>query len=142
MPDSDVVSHNVEGPSDVTAVLEALRRRRITAALSNGHLALLVDLTRYADLRFDCVLSAELARVYKPAADAYRTAARLLGVEAGELMLAAAHPWGLEGARGAGLRTAFVNRRLGYGPGTAARADPDADEWVAGLLELAERLGG
>ena len=38
----------------------------VTATLSNGHLALLVDLARHGDLRFDCLLSAELARVTSP----------------------------------------------------------------------------
>jgi 2-haloacid dehalogenase len=134
--------HRLDPWPDVRAGLEALRRGRVTAALSNGHVALLVDLARHADLRFDCVLSAELAHAYKPAPEVYRTAARLLGVEAAELMLVAAHAWDLEGAREAGLRTAFVERPLEYGPGSAARTDPDADESVADLHELAARLGG
>jgi 2-haloacid dehalogenase len=136
------VWHQLDPWPDVRAGLEALRRRRVTAALSNGHVALLVDLARHADLRFDCVLSAELAHAYKPAPETYQTAARLLGVEAAELMLVAAHPWDLGGAREAGLRTAFVERPLEYGPGSTARSDPDADESVADLHELAERLGG
>ena len=57
-------------------------------------------------------------------------------------MLVAAHPWDLDGARGAGLRTAFVDRPLEYGEGSAAREDPDADESVGDLLELAQRLAG
>lgn len=134
--------HRLDPWPDVRAGLEALHRGRVTAALSNGHVALLVDLARHADLRFDCVLSAELAHAYKPAPEVYRTAARLLGVEAAELMLVAAHAWDLEGAREAGLRTAFVERPLEYGPGSAARTDPDADESVADLHELAARLGG
>jgi 2-haloacid dehalogenase len=134
--------HRLEPWPDVRAGLDALRRRHIVASLSNGHVALLVDLARHADLRFDCVLSAELAHAYKPAPETYQTAARLLGVEAAELMLVAAHPWDLGGAREAGLRTAFVERPLEYGPGSTARSDPDADESVADLHELAERLGG
>jgi 2-haloacid dehalogenase len=134
--------HLLDPWPDVRAGLEALRRRRVAAALSNGHVALLVELARHADLRFDCLLSAELAHAYKPAPEAYRTAARLLGVEAAELMLVAAHPWDLAGARAAGVRTAFVDRPLEYGPGSAARADPDADESVGDLLELARRLAG
>jgi 2-haloacid dehalogenase len=132
--------HQLDPWPDVRAGLEALRRGCVTAALSNGHVALLVDLARHADLRFDCVLSAELAHAYKPAPEAYQTAARLLDVEPAELMLVAAHPWDLEGAREAGLRTAFVDRPLEYGPGSAARADPRADHSVADLLQLAERL--
>jgi 2-haloacid dehalogenase len=132
--------HRLDPWPDVRAGLEALRLGHVTAALSNGHVALLVDLARHGDLRFDCLLSAELANAYKPAPEVYLTAARLLGVEPAELMMVAAHPWDLEGARGAGLRTALVARPLEYGPGSAAGADPDADESVADLLELAERL--
>jgi 2-haloacid dehalogenase len=134
--------HRLDPWPDVRAGLEALRRERVVASLSNGHVALLVDLARHGDLRFDCVLSAELANAYKPAPAVYQTAARLLGVEVAELMMVAAHPWDLDGAREAGLRTAFVDRPLEYGPGSADREDPDADESVADLLELAERLAG
>jgi 2-haloacid dehalogenase len=134
--------HRLNPWPDVRAGLEALRARRVVAMLSNGHVALLVDLARHGDLRFDCVLSAELARAYKPAPEAYLTAARLLDVEAAELMLVAAHPWDLDGARDAGLRTAFVDRPREYGEGSAAREDPDADESVGDLLELAQRLAG
>jgi 2-haloacid dehalogenase len=133
--------HRLDPWPDVRTGLEALRAARVTATLSNGHLALLVDLARHGDLRFDCLLSAELARAYKPAPEAYRTAARLLGVDPPELMLVAAHPWDLEGARAAGLRTALIDRPLEYGPGSPARDDPEADESAGDLHELAERLG-
>ncbi len=79
---------------------------------------------------------------YKPAPAVYQTAARLLDVEPTELMMVAAHPSDLRGARAAGLRTAFVDRPLEYGPLTRPREDPDADESVADLHELAERLAG
>lgn len=134
--------HRLQPWPDVRSGLEELRRRRVVATLSNGHVALLVDLARHGDLRFDCLLSAELAHAYKPAPEVYRLAARLLAVEAGDLMLVAAHPWDLDGARRAGLRTAFVERPLEYGPGSPARADPQADESVSDLLALAGRLAG
>jgi 2-haloacid dehalogenase len=132
--------HRLDPWPDVRDGLEALRRQRVTAALSNGHTALLVDLARHCDVRFDCVLSAELAHAYKPAPEVYRTAARLLGMEPGELMLVAAHPSDLKGARGAGLHTSLVDRRLEYGSSTRARQDPDADESVSDLYQLAELL--
>ena len=132
--------HRLEPWPDVRKGLEALRRQRVTAALSNGHLALLVDLTRHGDLRFDCLVSAEMAHAYKPAPEVYLTAARLLGMQPDELMLVAAHPGDLAGARGAGLRTALLDRPLEYGSRTRARSDPDADESVADLCELAVRL--
>jgi 2-haloacid dehalogenase len=133
--------HRLDPWPDVRPGLEALRRERPVATLSNAHLAMLVDMTRHADLRFDCLLSAELAHTYKPAPETYRTAARLLGLEPAEVMLVAAHPRDLAGARHAGLRSAFVDRPLEYGPGPPPRSDPDADESVGDLLELAHRLG-
>ena len=132
--------HRLSPWPDVRTGLEALRRGRVTAALSNGHTALLVDLARHGDLRFDCLISAELAHAYKPAPAVYETGARLLGVEPAELMLVAAHPWDLQGARAAGLQSAFIDRPLEYGPGSPAREDPDAAESVADLHELAARL--
>jgi len=132
--------HRLEPWPDVRAGLEQLRRGRVTATLSNGHMALLVDLTRHADLRLDCLISAELARVYKPSPELYLTAARLLAVDPGELMLVAAHPLDLKGARSAGLSTAFVDRPLEYGPGSPPRSDPDADLSAADLHDLAAQL--
>jgi 2-haloacid dehalogenase len=132
--------HRLEPWPDVRTGLDLLRRERITATLSNGHLALLVDLARHGDMRFDCLLSAELAHVYKPAPETYRIAARLLGVEPAELMLVAAHPWDLQGARNAGLRTAFIDRPLEYGQGSPPREDPGADVSAGDLHELAQRL--
>jgi 2-haloacid dehalogenase len=134
--------HRLEPWPDVRSGLEALRRERVTAALSNGDVALLVDLARHGDVRFDCLVSAELAHAYKPAPEVYLTAVRLLGVQPDELMMVASHPGDLAGARRAGLRTALVKRPLEYGPGSPERTDPAADESVADLHELADRLGG
>jgi 2-haloacid dehalogenase len=132
--------HALDPWPDVRDGLEALRRKRTVAALSNGHVALLIDLGRHGDLRFDCLISAEMARAYKPAPEVYLTAVRLLGMRSDEAMLVAAHPFDLKGARRAGLRTAFIDRPLEHGPGSPAREDPDADESVADLHELAARL--
>jgi 2-haloacid dehalogenase len=134
--------HRLDPWPDVQPGLLALRSRHVTATLSNGHVARLVDLSRHGDLRFDSVLSTELVRAYKPAPQVYLTGAQLLRVEPGELMMVAAHPWDLEAARTAGLRTAHVERPLEYGPGSAAQSYPDADESVSDLIELAERLTG
>ena len=104
--------HRLEPWPDVRSGLARLGRRLVTAAVSNGHTALLVDLARHGDLRFDCLLSAELARAYKPAPEVYLTAARLLCLDPSELMMVAAHPADLRAARRAGLRTAFIDRPL------------------------------
>jgi 2-haloacid dehalogenase len=132
--------HRLDPWPDVRAGLEALRRERVVATLSNAHLAMLVDLARHGDLRFDTLLSAELAGTYKPAPEAYLAAARLLGLDPAQVMLVAAHPFDLAGARQAGLRSAFIDRPLEFGPGSPPREDPDADVSASDLLALADAM--
>ncbi len=123
--------------------LDRLRRRHVTATLSNGHLALLADLLKFADLRVDVVLSAQLAGGYKPDPEVYMTALRLLDCQPAEAGLVAAHPSDLAAAAALGLRPVFVRRPLEWGPG-AVPADPPALDGLVeagGLVELAEILG-
>lgn len=42
--------HQLDAWPDVRTGLDALRRERVVAALSNGHVALLADLARHSDL--------------------------------------------------------------------------------------------
>ena len=127
---------------DARPGLERLRRRYVTATLSNGHVALLVDLVRFADLRFDAVLSAQLAGSYKPDPVVYATAAELLGVAPQELGMVAAHGQDLTAAAEVGLRPMFVRRPQEWGP--AGGDDPPhglPGLLVAGSLEdLADQL--
>ncbi len=133
--------HRLDPWPDVRDGLDELRVNHVTATLSNGHVSLLVDLIRHGNLRFDCVFSAEMAGAYKPASQVYRLAPRLLGIKPSEVMMVAAHPADLSGARRAGLRSAFIDRPLEYGPGSPAREDPDADLSAADLHDLAAQLG-
>ena len=111
--------------------LDRLRRRHITATLSNGHLALLADLLKFADLRVNALLSAQLAAGYKPDAKVYLTALDLLECEPHQAGMVAAHPSDLVAAAALGLRPIFIRRPLEWGPGVPP-ADAPA---LAGLLE-------
>jgi 2-haloacid dehalogenase len=128
---------------DVAAGVQRLRDRYVVVALSNGGFALLTHLVKEADLRFDAILSSELARTYKPDPAVYRTAAGLLGVEPARMLLVACHAWDITGARNAGLRTAFLERPGEKGPHRAAdrAADTPSDLVVRGVDELATALG-
>lgn len=122
--------------------LNRLRSRYVLATLSNGNISLLVDMAKHAGLPWDCVLSGELIGKYKPHPDVYRMAARLLGVETGELMLVAAHPPDLKAAQAAGLKAAYVPRPLEHGPGKPpAPADPAFEVTASDFLDLAAKLG-
>ncbi|TCO55996.1 2-haloacid dehalogenase [Actinocrispum wychmicini] len=135
--------HRLPAWPDAVEGLTRLRRRYVLAALSNGGFALITHLVKAANLPFDCVLSAELARAYKPDPRPYRTAVALLDVLPERVLMVAAHAWDLDGARDAGLRTAFLERPQEKGPHRAAdrAADATSDLSVTGFVELAEALG-
>ena len=100
---------------DTRVGLDRLRSRFVTATLSNGHLALLVDLFRHADLRVDAILSAELANSYKPDPQVYLRGAALLGCAPAETAMVAAHSDDLVAASEVGLQTIFVRRPAEWG---------------------------
>lgn len=123
--------------------LERLRRTHVTATLSNGHVALLADLLKFAGLRVDAVLSAQLAGSYKPDPKVYLTALDLLDCRPQDAGMVAAHPSDLRAAAAVGLRPIFVRRPLEWGPG-APPADPPALDGLFeadGLGHLADALG-
>ncbi|WP_058041762.1 haloacid dehalogenase type II [Streptomyces roseifaciens] len=124
--------HRLRAWPDAAPGLELLHGSPlVTATLSNGGLGAVTRLTKQAGLRFDCILSAELARSYKPDPQVYLMAARLLGVEPRRLLMAACHPDDLEAAAAAGLRTAFIPRPLEWGPDSTAAAAPAGVDLVA-----------
>jgi 2-haloacid dehalogenase len=129
--------------ADAADGIERLRERFVVVALSNGGFALLTHLVKDAGLRFDAILSSELARTYKPDPAVYRTAAGLLGVEPGRMLMVACHGWDISGATNAGLRTAFLERPGEKGPHRAAdrAADTLSDLAVRSTHELAAALG-
>lgn len=134
--------HRLPAWPDSVSGLAQLRSTYTTAALSNGGFALLTNLVKAAALPFDCILSAELARTYKPDAAVYRTAAGLLDVAPEQVLMVAAHKWDLDGARAAGLRTAFVSRPLEKGPHQQAdqAEDVECDLYADSFLDLAAQL--
>lgn len=128
---------------DSRAGLDRLRRRHVTATLSNGHLALLADLLKFADLRLDVVLSAQLAAGYKPDAKVYLSALRLLDCPPENAGMVAAHASDLHAAAELGLRPIFVRRPREWGAGAPEPDPPAVDDLleVDGLDQLADSLG-
>lgn len=137
------VWHRLKPWSDSVKGLARLKKRYVIATLSNGNMALLVDMAKHAGLPWDCVLSAEIFHHYKPDREVYLGAARLLGVRPRELMMVAAHKSDLDAAAGAGLCTAFVQRPGEFGDPARNDVKPEKrfDLNVKDLAELAARLG-
>ncbi len=135
--------HRLPAWPDSAETLTRLRRRYRVVALSNGGFSLLVTLIKQAGLGFDAVLSAELAGRYKPAPEPYLTTARLMDVAPEQVLMVAAHSWDIDGARAAGLRTAFLHRPGEKGPHRQAdtAADTHCEVAAASGSDLADQLG-
>ena len=123
--DLNKVWHRLAAWPDAVAGLTRLKSRFTICTLSNGNLGLLADMAKRAGLPWDCILSAEVFRAYKPDAAAYLGVARVFDVRPDEVMLVAAHQDDLAGARACGLRTAYVERPLEFGAGRAKDVSPD-----------------
>lgn len=122
--------------ADGVAALSGLGLRLVT--LSNGATGVAEKLLGDAGLRdhVERVLSVADAPAWKPADLAYRYALTTCGVEASDAMLVAVHPWDLDGAARAGLRTAWVDR--GGAPYPRSFTQPEVR--ATDLVDLARQL--
>jgi 2-haloacid dehalogenase len=137
------VWHRLTPWPDAISGLQRLRDRYIIAPLSNGNIALLTNMAKRAGLPWDCILSSELAKHYKPDPEVYQTAADLLGLPPNQVMMVAAHPGDLRASEAVGFKTGFVSRPEEYGP----RRNPDLthdesfDVAASDFNDLASQLG-
>ncbi len=135
--------HRLDPWPDSVEGLTLLREQFVLATLSNGNVALLVNMAKRAGLPWDAVLGAEVAGHYKPQPQAYAKTAAFLGLEPQECMMVAAHNDDLAAAAAQGLRTAFVSRPLEYGPGRTMDkgAEHDFDVIATSMVDLAHQIG-
>ena len=107
--------------------LTRLKAKHIVAPCSNAHIALSVNLAKYAALPWDAILGAELARAYKPQPEVYLRSVEALGLRPHEVCMVAAHNGDLRAAGALGLRTALVIRPTEHGPGQTSDLAPEGD---------------
>ncbi len=133
--------HRLDPWPDAVAGLTAMRERHILTPLSNGGVGLLTRLAKGAGLPFDCILSAEMAGTYKPDPRVYGLASAYFDVPADRVLMVACHPSDLEGAKRAGLRTAYIPRAREWGTGGTTPEPPEQVDLVADdLVALAARI--
>jgi 2-haloacid dehalogenase len=125
---------------DGVRALRAAGHRLVT--LSNGAASVADALLTRAGIRdqFEALLSVEDAGVWKPARAAYLHAANQAAVPPAEATLVAAHPWDIDGAARAGLRTAWIDRAGAGYPAHLTRPDRTVAT-VAGLAAGAAGSG-
>jgi 2-haloacid dehalogenase len=139
----NLVWHRLKGWPDAVPGLTRLKSRYIIGPASNGNVALLTNMAKFAGLPWDVILGSDVFGEFKPSPKLYLGIARFLGIEPGQLMMAAAHNRDLANARKLGLMTAFFPRPLERGPYQRDDFEPD-QEWdivAKDIEDLATQLG-
>ncbi|WP_028622902.1 haloacid dehalogenase type II [Pseudomonas sp. Ant30-3] len=129
-------------PDSVTA-LTRLKGKFSIGALSNGHIAGMLNLAKFGGLPWDVILGAEIAGTYKPQPQTYLKSAKAVGLAPAQIAMVAAHNSDLAAASAIGLKTVFVRRPTEHGPGQTSdlKAEQDWDVIVDSLTEAADALG-
>jgi 2-haloacid dehalogenase len=137
------VWHRLDAWPDSVAGLTRLKTKFTICSLSNGNLGLLTNMAKRAGLPWDCVLSAEVFKAYKPDPRTYLGVAKVFDLSPAEVMLVAAHQDDLAAARGCGLQTAYIERPAEFGAARPKDVSPHADNsfHAQNLLALADALG-
>lgn len=135
--------HRLPAWPDAVAGLARLKSKYIVCTLSNGNIGLLTEMAKHAGLPWDCVLSAEVFKAYKPDPRTYLGVAGVFDIAPRQVMLAAAHHDDLAAARACGLRRAYIERPNEFGAARPKDVSPQAGNelHVADIGALADRLG-
>ncbi len=96
---------------EVPAALEKLHMKYKLVVLSNGDPDMLEMAKKYHGIAFDRVISVAEANSFKPHVATYTKAAELLGLNMEQILFVANHAFDCIGAKSAGMRTAFIDRR-------------------------------
>ena len=135
--------HRLRPWPDAVQGIARLKTRHIVGPLSNGSVRLLTDMAKAGGIGWDVIFGSDIFRRFKPDPQTYLGAARLLGLEPHQLMLASAHNADLAHARRNGLMTAFFPRPTEYGAGQTRDLVPE-QEWdvtAEDIGDLAGKLG-
>jgi 2-haloacid dehalogenase len=108
---------------DVPEALARLKTRYRIAVLSNGDPDMLEAAKPFHGIDFDAVISVAAAGSFKPHVVTYVKAADILGVRMDEVLFVANHAFDCIGAKSAGMRTAFIDRRKRPFGGTPHQPD-------------------
>lgn len=123
--------------------LTRLNRKFAIGPISNGHIAGMLNLARYAGLPWDVIGGAELSQSYKPQPVTYFRTIAAVGLTPERTAMVAAHNQDLAAARDLGMRTVFIRRPTEHGPRQTTDLEP-AQAWdvmVNSLIEAADFLG-
>jgi 2-haloacid dehalogenase len=108
---------------EVPAALDRLRERYRLIVLSNGDPDMLENAKPHHGVAFERVISVAEANSFKPHVATYTKAAEIAGVRMEQVLFIANHAFDCIGAKAAGMRTAFIDRRQRPFGGTPHQPD-------------------
>lgn len=140
--DLNRVWHRLDPWPDSVEGLTRLKTGYMICSLSNGNLGLLTDMAKRAGLPWDCILSAEVFKKYKPDPEVYVGVAKIFDVAPDEVMMVAAHNIDLAAARACGLKSAYIERPLEFGRANVKDVSPNPENTLhaQSIVHLAEIL--
>ncbi|MCX7176206.1 MAG: haloacid dehalogenase type II [Proteobacteria bacterium] len=128
---------------DTIPGLTRLRKHYTLSTLSNGSMASVIGIVKNGNLPFDCVLTSELARSFKPDPKVYQLATSSFGLPPEKILMVACHKYDLKAAKALGFKVAFIPRPLEFGPKGKVDLAPEPyfDLFAKDLNDLARTLG-
>jgi len=135
--------HRLKPWPDSVSGLQRLKKKFIIGTMSNGNVALMVNMAKHSGLPWDVILGSEPAQAYKPDPKTYLTGVDWLGLQTDEVLMCAAHNNDLVAARNQGLKTAFIARPTEYGKDQSVdiKAEHEFDFITTDMNDLADQLG-
>ncbi len=124
-----------KGP-DVPDALAKLQTKYKIVVLSKGDRDILETAKQYHKIPFDNVISVAEANSFKPHVATYTNATEIMGVELDEVLFVANHAFDFLGAKAAGMRSAFIDRRNRPFGGTPHQPDI----WVKDMQSLSDLI--
>ena len=130
------------GPIPVEGI-GMMKKKFVVATLSNGNVALLINMAKNSGIPWDHCFSGETFKHYKPDPESYLGVVDSMYLKPHQVMLCAAHNGDLAAAQKCGLSTGFVIRPNEHGPGQKRDLKPEGDWDAVGndMIELAKKIG-
>ena len=120
--------HRLRGWPDSVAGLTRLKKRYILSPLSNGNMALLTDMAKFAGLPWDCILASDWCGTTSPTKRCIRCRPSSSASPTSAVMMVAAHPGDLDVGESAGPAHGIRPSSAGVGPGGETAGD--ARRWT------------
>ena len=135
--------HKLRPWPDSVEGIGMMKKKYVVATLSNGNVALLINMAKNSGIPWDHCFSGETFHHYKPDPEAYLGVVDSMYLKPHQVMLVAAHNNDLAAAQKCGLSTGFVIRPEEHGPGQKIDLNPTG-EWDAvgnSIIDVAKKIG-